>query len=658
VKNNYLKIIVFLLILGCYALQVTYKINLPAADDITRHIMNGEQILQGHFNVLYQNVYSYTLPEQQFVNHHWLSGVIFYLLAQAFGWNGLVVFKVILLLATFSIIFLTALKKSNFWLVAVLSIPAMFLIGYRSGLRPELFSYLLMAVFIYLLMDAEEHPEHRYRIFWLIPLELLWVNLHIFFIAGIALIAGFLLERLIIHRKNLRQDPLVARLSVLFVSAMAVCVVNPNGVTGALYPFRIFSDYGMNVSENGSVMSFLRSTPLSENMIIVLFFGMVALLTTSFIIVWREKSKPKPIFFLLAFMATTVTGYYVIRFISNLGVVFLPAASRNLSGTYEKIVRRVEAKPALFVIWLKRIVIGIIIVSLCYIGFLQTGSNRDFSDRLGIGLSPHSMDAAQFFKANNLQGPIFNDYDIGSYLIYNLYPKERVFVDNRPEAYTEDFFHNTYLPMFTDENVWQANLAKYDFNVIFVYRYDEGNGVYDFLFRRMHDPAWSLVYADNYAVIFVRNIPQNQNIINQWKITPDNVAERMNYLIKSNDYEDMVAAADNLNLVGRPDLGLETFFNVVHEWPNAGKIWMVMGQWELGDNNPKSPLLAIAYIEKAIELGYNTSDAYSFLGSAFLKIGHITQAKQALEKSISINPNQSDAKAMLMQIEGNNAGSQ
>ena len=94
-KDKILKIAVLTLILAFYGSLLAHKIQLPAADDIARHVKNGEMILQGNFDVLYSNVYSYTEPDYPFINHHWLAGIIFYLLHQAVGWEWLVIFKII-----------------------------------------------------------------------------------------------------------------------------------------------------------------------------------------------------------------------------------------------------------------------------------------------------------------------------------------------------------------------------------------------------------------------------------------------------------------------------------------------------------------------------------------------------------------------------------
>ena len=59
-----------------------------ATADLGRHIVNGELILNGVTDVLYSNHYSFTERDYDFVNHHWGSGVLFYLVhsvSQSFG---------------------------------------------------------------------------------------------------------------------------------------------------------------------------------------------------------------------------------------------------------------------------------------------------------------------------------------------------------------------------------------------------------------------------------------------------------------------------------------------------------------------------------------------------------------------------------------------
>src|SRR3989344_6310350 len=112
-KGRYIKLTVFILLLAFYASFLVHQIALPVGDALPRLIKNGEMVFQNP-DILTKNVYSYTEPDQPFANHHWLSGVVFYLLDQAVGFSGLIIFKTLVLLAYFSLLFVTARKKADF----------------------------------------------------------------------------------------------------------------------------------------------------------------------------------------------------------------------------------------------------------------------------------------------------------------------------------------------------------------------------------------------------------------------------------------------------------------------------------------------------------------------------------------------------------------
>ncbi len=142
---------VVVLILVFYGSLLFHKINLPT-DDLGRHLENGKIIWQTR-SVSETNFYSYTEPDFPFLNHHWLSGVIFYGLFNLIGFPGLVIFKILLLLSAFGLIFAVAVRRGNFWLAALFSISAIFVLSERTDLRPEIVSYFFTALFFYFLFS-------------------------------------------------------------------------------------------------------------------------------------------------------------------------------------------------------------------------------------------------------------------------------------------------------------------------------------------------------------------------------------------------------------------------------------------------------------------------------------------------------------------------
>jgi hypothetical protein len=149
----------------------------------------------------------------------------------------------------------------------------------------------------------------------------------------------------------------------------------------------------------------------------------------------------------------------------------------------------------------------IIVLAVIIFFFLSINHRLVIKDNLnnfGLGLMPGNNASAEFFKKQNIQGPILNNYDIGGYLIYHLFPREKVFVDNRPESYPASFFENIYIPLQDNEEKWKEENANYKFNAIFFAYHDATPWAQKFLINRASDPEWKLAFADNYAIIFLK----------------------------------------------------------------------------------------------------------------------------------------------------------
>ena len=112
--------------------------------------------------------------------------------------------------------------------VAVLALP---LIADRTVPRAEMFTVLLFAAYLSLLW--ENFQTGRARLWWLPVLMLAWVNLHLGFIAGLALIVGFFgldIAELLFGRA--RRSAALQRLKRAvpwYAATFAATLVNPWG---------------------------------------------------------------------------------------------------------------------------------------------------------------------------------------------------------------------------------------------------------------------------------------------------------------------------------------------------------------------------------------------------------------------------------------------
>ncbi|MFH1461094.1 MAG: hypothetical protein ABIF84_01600 [Patescibacteria group bacterium] len=501
-KKKIFSVFGLVLLMAWLGLFFMRKIDLTTAD-LGRHLKNGELILNGQFGILKTNFYSYTEPDYPMVNHHWGSGVIFYLIWKAFGFTGLSLFHLIVSLIIFYLFFRIAWRESNFkiaFLAALLLIPLM---AARTEIRPEIFSYLFIALFFWILWHWRK-GEIKDKWLWLLPiLEIIWVNTHIYFIFGPALIGLFLVDRWISVKKINRKIGLC-----LILTGLA-SLISPFGLKGLLYPFNIFRDYGYRIVENQSVW-FLENWGW-QHPNLTLFELSFAVLAVSFILLLIKNRRNFSFIYFCSALVVSAMAWLAIRNFTLFGFFALPIIAYQLKKALGKRAgfKSIEAK--MFFGFL-----GLTIFLVCFAVYYSRLPLQ--KARFGFDLLPGNNLSAQFFRETGLKGPIFNNYDIGGYLIYHFYPQEKVFTDNRPEAYSIGHFQETYIPAQQDNQAWQELDKQYNFNIIFFSHRDYTPWGQQFLIERVNDGNWLPIMADNYAIIFIKNNQTNQEIIKQYQI--------------------------------------------------------------------------------------------------------------------------------------------
>lgn len=477
--------------------------------DLGRHIKNGEVFVKSG-KVISTNFYSYTEPEFKTINHHWGSGVIFYFIHQWFDFKGLsVIYCLLSALTVFFFYKLTEMKSNSYlaFLAFMLCIP---LIANRTEIRPEAFSLLLIAVYVYLLERFISDKINFKQLIIMLPLlQVLWVNLHIFFIMGIMIIAVYAFYHFLFFNKAISK-----KLLILFLVSMAVCVLNPMGVEGMLTPLTIFKNYAYMIAENQSVFFMQNRTGNTA----YLHYEIISFVAFLLLLFHFKKNKFSlksitPIHLLT--LLFIVLGYRAIRMI--------PAAALFVMYFVAQIF---WTSITLYSLKLKQNINRFSIAIASILVFITIGKAEGYYSMIrinnGFGLYDKINNSALFFKSIGVKGPIFNNYDIGGYLIYHLYPQEKLFVDNRPEAYSTHFFEKEYNPMLEKENVWQALNAKYNFNCIYFFRLDETPHAQPFLIRRINDRTnWAAVYVDAATIILLKRNEQNSSIIKQFELPPE-----------------------------------------------------------------------------------------------------------------------------------------
>lgn len=469
--------------------------------DLGRHLLLGKVILQTH-TVPKTNMFSYTHPDFQFINTHWFSEVIFYLLFQQFGIVSLLLLTLICSFSAFSITFFYALKKGSLLAVMFVSFLAIGVLGERTNIRPEVFSFLFLASFVTILYY---NRETKTKLVWLLPvIELFWVNIHIYFIIGIIVVGLFTLDHILTQRQTLllwfrkKTHFPISLTTLLLITLLCILVTlcNPYGLYGAIYPFYVFHNYGYTIEENQNIF-FLWE--YAQKPIIIFFWVYVFVLFLSLLLTFR---RTKPIDWFLAIIFTFLAASAVRNFPLFVLTTIIPFT----------IFLNSLAK--MFVFSQKNYIVIKTIIYLMIIVLFSWNSNLNIQKRsFGFSVIPGIEPATSFFVKNNLKGPIFNNFDIGSYLIFRLYPKEKIFVDGRPEAYPASFFQNTYIPMQQDEKLFDQQDKKYNFNVIIFSITDQTPWAQTFLRNIVHNQQWQPVYLDEMNIILVKRNKTNETVI-------------------------------------------------------------------------------------------------------------------------------------------------
>ncbi len=492
--------------LGWYGLFLVRPIDLTTAD-LGRHIKNGQMILQGNFGVLNTNFYSYTHPEFAVLNHHWGSGVIFFLINRMAGFYGLSLFFIMVSLITFWLFFRLAWKESGLEIAAPVSLLLIPLIAERAEIRPEVFSYFFCAVFLWLLWH---YRSGALSYIWLVILPLiqaLWVNAHIYFILGPALVGIFSVSEIAIPSDAIRTR--AKELGTIFAAVILATLINPFGLKGLLSPFRIFENYSYRIVENQSVR-FLDKLGFISNPNLLLFKIAFSALVFSFILALITNRRGFSFAYFCLGAAFSIMAWLAIRNFTVFGLFALPIIAYNIK---QGLAAKIELNSSLA---------KASVVLLSFLIFGATVSShyqRIFSpDKFVPGLAPGVNGSADFFIKENLRGPILNNYDIGGYLIYHLYPKEKVFTDNRPEAYPGSFFSDIYVPLQENSAIFDEQDKLYRFNAIFFSHRDFTPWGQKFLIERISDPRWAPVFADRYAIIFLKRNARNRLLIEKYEI--------------------------------------------------------------------------------------------------------------------------------------------
>ena len=658
--ENFLKALIFLGLLILIFIIFFQKIEFTSVD-LGRHLANGRELFN-HPSLLFKNTYSYTEPDFRFINHHWLAGLIYYKFYLIGSFKILSLLNILTILLTFSLVFNIAKKRAGFYLTALLSLPLIFLLSERVEVRPEIFSYLFVFLTWYILENYSLTKKWR-GLLYLIPLFIIWVNIHIYFFIGLALVgfkaAAEFLPIFLELKTDFKNRFLLAWQSskqyfINFGVLLLACLLNPNTISGLLYPFNIFHNYAYEIAENKSIfyLGHLMINPNFEVFKLVLILLIISFSSVAF---FRKKIDYFDIFTTILF---SLLALIFSRNISLFSLIALVIISTNLVPIIEYLKNNISLLNKDYLIntlyydinYGAGVIILLIVLSGTYLIYDSNNNHNFIKSDLGLGLSKDTEESVKFFRKNKLNGPIFNNYDIGSSLIFWLYPGEKVFVDNRPEAYSNDFFNNIYRPMQSDPAKWAEVSKQYKFNTIYFSHTDSTPWAQSFLRRILQDQNWALVYFDDYSVILVNKKTTDKNKWQNLEIGTWNFRKNIRLLEDQSDLKGKFHLGSLAENASYPDLAEEVYQEILIDKPDNSQALASMAYLYSSGSDENQLFKSLNYFSLALKSGYKLPGIYNQMGLTYWQLKDFKKAEVLWKQALKLDRRDVSALYYLEQV--------
>ncbi len=450
----------------------------PIVDpDLGWHLKAGEHVWRNTWPPT-RDEFSYTIQGQPWIAYSWLAEVVFWLLAHGIGFHALVIFCAALVAAAFVVVYLTC-RDAGVLPPAALAATLLGVIATVPSMtqRPGMASFGLAALFWRAIM--RHRRQEAVRLWILVPLMILWANVHVFFVFGLAWLWAAVLWDL---AETIARRPSAAvrdrrRLVFTAIACSAAVLVTPYGLSLVVHVVQITTQ----PSALTAVVEFMSPNFHSSSGVLLLPL-LLALIAT---LAWAAE-RPDP-FALILVLVHAALALYMQRNAPFLAIVAAPMLARAATRIFP--AGRDQLSPAL------TRVLGVFVLAMVVLAARTVPRRAEFEPNVDANVFP--VGAVEFLKAQPPLGRMMNTYNWGGFLIYTLYPRYRVSIDSRGGAYGQAFILDYLRAQFGGEG-WQTYVNRLAPDFVLC----ERGGPLAVLLTG--SPRWSQVYVDKVAAIFVR----------------------------------------------------------------------------------------------------------------------------------------------------------
>ncbi len=504
----------------------TMALRFSIGPDTYWHLRAGEWMLS-EGTILLVDPFSLTRLGSEWVYPGWLSQIAMISAYRMMGFPGLNLLTALAVTATFGFVWMT-MREGPLLRAFVLLLAATASAVYWSA-RPHIFTFLFTAVTLWALAKYRRKGS---RAIWLIPfLTAVWANMHGGFVLPILLIGleilatsidillpklriaiqirgsaaeseggeptfGVASEREADGAAAVRDaneaahlgDPSIGKLKVLIgigLASVAAIALNPFGVNMLAYPFRTVS---ISVLQN-----FIQEwqSPNFHQIEVQPFLWLLLLVLFAIAI---SPKRPTSIE-LIHIGVFAYLGFLAARNIAIFALIAAPVLSRHLGAILENwIPRRSEGKELSS--RLTRPLNVFLLVLIAFVAFIKGAlplSSQFNNDTIADQMP---TEAVLYLRDNQPAGPLFNSYNWGGYVLWNLYPQYLSFVDGRTDLF-DDAILEEYLDVWRGNRGWQEVLSKWGIQTVLI----ETDSP---LARELLHEGWMVLHEDDQATVFAR----------------------------------------------------------------------------------------------------------------------------------------------------------
>lgn len=469
--DSLVELVPALLIFALVAVRAQSLIN---DGDSYLHIAAGQWMLT-HHAIIYSDPFSYTMSGHPWLTHEWLSEVIMAIVYGLGSWQALDVLFAFSAAATAFLLARTLLRYLNPVPAVIVQQLALLCIFPHLQMRPHMLALPLLVAWTDGLLTARDN--RRGPNLAMLPLMLLWANLHGSFVFGLFLVAVFGLEAAL-EAERLWFQALRPWL-VFGVGATIAALLTPHGLAGLVFPFQLASSPALLRIWEWQSSTFPKVTPLE-----------VFLLATFLFFMLRPTRVPVARVLLFVFLVHMTLEHR--RHLDLLAVIGPLALASSIADALRSGTRTEIESPKMRRYPFPLLIgcaLAVILIAGIRLAIPEVPANSGVTPRVALDHVPASL----------AEQPVFNDDLVSGYLIFR---GIRPFMDTRAEMYGPDFIANYAKIIQPDRHVMEATFSRYNVSWTILSPDNPANEILDLL------PGWRVLYKDAFAVIRFRGDPR------------------------------------------------------------------------------------------------------------------------------------------------------